>query len=76
MGLIVRASPVSICCTRRRTAEAAASGVQARGGGPLAGGDQYMPWIHIDDKVALILWALDTVDISGPVNAPAPNPGD
>ena len=30
------------------------------GGGPLAGGDQYMPWIHIDDEVALILWALDT----------------
>jgi uncharacterized protein len=31
-----------------------------------------MPWIHIDDEVALILWALDTVDISGPVNAAAP----
>jgi uncharacterized protein len=44
------------------------------GGGPLAGGDQYMPWIHIDDEVGLILWALDTVDISGPVNAAAPNP--
>ena len=38
------------------------------GGGPLAGGDQYMPWIHIDDEVALILWALDTEGISGPVN--------
>jgi uncharacterized protein (TIGR01777 family) len=44
------------------------------GGGPLAGGDQYMPWIHIDDEVALILWALDTSAISGPVNASAPNP--
>jgi uncharacterized protein len=33
-----------------------------------------MPWIHIDDEVGLILWALDTVDISGPVNAAAPNP--
>lgn len=44
------------------------------GGGPLAGGDQYMPWIHIDDEVGLILWALDTQGISGPVNAAAPNP--
>ena len=44
------------------------------GGGPLAGGDQYMPWIHIDDEIALILWALDTRSISGPVNSAAPNP--
>ena len=28
-------------------------------GGPLAGGDQYMPWIHRDDEVGLILWALE-----------------
>ena len=27
-------------------------------GGPLAGGRQYMPWIHRDDEVGLILWAL------------------
>ena len=44
------------------------------GGGPLAGGDQYMPWIHIDDEVGLILWALDTPGISGPINLAAPNP--
>ena len=44
------------------------------GGGPLAGGDQYMPWIHIDDEVAMILWALDDPRVSGPVNASAPNP--
>jgi uncharacterized protein (TIGR01777 family) len=44
------------------------------GGGPLAGGDQYMPWIHVDDEVGLILWALDTETISGPVNVAAPNP--
>lgn len=44
------------------------------GGGPLAGGDQYMPWIHIDDEVGLILWALDTDGISGPINLSAPNP--
>lgn len=44
------------------------------GGGPLAGGDQYMPWIHIDDEVALILWALDNAQVSGPINVSAPNP--
>ena len=44
------------------------------GGGPLAGGNQYMPWIHIDDEVGLILWALDTQGVSGPINSSAPNP--
>ena len=28
-------------------------------GGPIAGGEQYMSWIHIDDEVGLLLWALD-----------------
>ena len=43
-------------------------------GGPLAGGGWYMPWIHRDDEVALILWALDDEKVSGVVNAVAPNP--
>ncbi len=43
-------------------------------GGPLAGGGQYMPWIHIDDEVRLLLWALDTDSASGTYNATAPNP--
>jgi uncharacterized protein (TIGR01777 family) len=42
-------------------------------GGPLAGGAQYMPWIHRDDEVALFLWALGTQDVSGSLNASAPN---
>lgn len=44
------------------------------GGGPLGGGDQYMPWIHRDDEVALFLWALDDERVEGPVNGAAPNP--
>ena len=28
-------------------------------GGPLAGGAQYLSWIHIDDEVGILLWALD-----------------
>jgi uncharacterized protein len=43
-------------------------------GGPLAGGDFYMPWIHRDDEVGLILWALDNPEVSGTLNATAPNP--
>ncbi len=43
-------------------------------GGPLAGGSQYMPWIHVDDEVRLLLWALDTDRASGTYNATAPNP--
>ena len=43
-------------------------------GGPLAGGGQYMPWIHVDDEVRLLLWALDTDRASGAYNATAPNP--
>jgi uncharacterized protein len=42
-------------------------------GGPLAGGRQYMPWIHRDDEVGLLLWALDSAEVTGPLNAAAPN---
>jgi uncharacterized protein (TIGR01777 family) len=42
-------------------------------GGPIAGGKQYMPWIHIDDEVGLILAALDNDEWWGPVNGAAPN---
>ncbi len=43
-------------------------------GGPVAGGQQYMPWIHVDDLVGIYLAALDGADWSGPVNATAPTP--
>jgi uncharacterized protein (TIGR01777 family) len=43
-------------------------------GGPIAGGRQYMSWIHIDDEVGLLLWALDNEEVSGTINATAPNP--
>jgi uncharacterized protein (TIGR01777 family) len=43
-------------------------------GGPVAGGRQYMSWIHVDDLVGVYLLALDTPAVSGPVNATAPNP--
>jgi uncharacterized protein len=43
-------------------------------GGPVAGGRQYLPWIHIDDLVGIYLAAVDNEDWSGPVNAAAPEP--
>jgi uncharacterized protein (TIGR01777 family) len=43
-------------------------------GGPIAGGDQYLSWIHIDDEVGILLWALDDERVSGVVNATAPEP--
>ena len=43
-------------------------------GGPLAGGSQYVSWIHADDEVGILLWALDNEAVSGVVNATAPQP--
>ena len=43
-------------------------------GGPVAGGGQWMPWIHRDDLVALYLRALDDAAWTGAVNGTAPEP--
>ncbi|HEV2202295.1 MAG TPA: TIGR01777 family oxidoreductase [Bryobacteraceae bacterium] len=47
-------------------------------GGRIGNGNQWMSWIHIDDLVNLIVFALSGVSnnaaLSGPVNAVAPNP--
>lgn len=43
-------------------------------GGPVAGGKQYMPWIHLDDIVGLYLAAIDDSSWSGPYNGSAPEP--
>jgi uncharacterized protein len=43
-------------------------------GGPLAGGRQYVSWIHIADEVGILLWAIDNNEVSGVINATAPNP--
>jgi len=40
-------------------------------GGRLGRGTQSMSWIHLDDEVGLILHALDTPSVRGPVNAVA-----
>jgi uncharacterized protein (TIGR01777 family) len=43
-------------------------------GGPVAGGGQYMPWIHLDDIVGLYLAATDASAYTGPINATGPTP--
>jgi uncharacterized protein len=43
-------------------------------GGPVAGGRQYVPWIHTDDVVGAMVFCLDHDSASGPVNLSAPEP--
>lgn len=43
-------------------------------GGPVAGGHQYVPWIHLRDVVGSILFCLDNPGAAGPINLTAPNP--
>jgi uncharacterized protein (TIGR01777 family) len=42
-------------------------------GGPLGSGKQWFPWVHVDDVVGTILFALDSPRLSGPVNVVAPD---
>jgi len=43
-------------------------------GGPVGSGRQYWPWIHRDDWIALVRWAIQTRMVSGPLNVTAPHP--
>ncbi len=43
-------------------------------GGPLGSGRQWVSWVHRDDVVGLIEWALTRREVSGAVNATAPAP--
>lgn len=43
-------------------------------GGPLGSGQQWMSWIHMDDVVGIITWALDQSRVKGALNLTAPHP--
>lgn len=43
-------------------------------GGPLGSGKQWLSWIHIEDAIDLMLFAIGNEQMSGPVNATSPNP--
>lgn len=43
-------------------------------GGRLGHGRQWMPWIHVEDLTALLLYAVENLEVRGPINAAAPWP--
>jgi uncharacterized protein (TIGR01777 family) len=43
-------------------------------GGSIAGGNQFISWIHEDDFCRAVTWLIDRDDLSGPVNVASPNP--
>jgi uncharacterized protein (TIGR01777 family) len=43
-------------------------------GGPMGGGEQWFPWVHIGDVVRVIQWALQEPEAQGPYNLVAPQP--
>jgi len=43
-------------------------------GGPMGNGRQWMSWIHMNDLIALLLHVINNKDITGGINATAPNP--
>ena len=43
-------------------------------GGPVAGGGQYVPWVHLDDVTGSLVAVMQDEAASGPVNVSAPAP--
>ena len=43
-------------------------------GGRLGDGQQWMSWIHLEDEARLALFAVENLDVRGPLNAAAPWP--
>jgi uncharacterized protein (TIGR01777 family) len=71
-----------VVCTRTGVVLTSSGGALARMlpffrlgiGGPVAGGQQYVPWIHLEDTVEAILFCLDQPSATGAVNLTAPQP--
>lgn len=76
------ASIMRVACTRTGVVLSRSGGALAKMlpffklgiGGPVAGGRQYVPWIHLDDVVGALMCCLDAAGAEGPVNVTAPNP--
>ncbi len=73
---------VRVVCTRTGVVLSPSGGALAKMlpffklgvGGPVAGGNQYVPWIHLDDVAAGLVHCLDRPDASGAANLTAPEP--
>lgn len=42
-------------------------------GGPVGTGNQFLPWIHIDDLANLIIYSIETEKVRGVLNGVAPD---
>jgi len=81
-ALSARRLDVRVCCLRigfvlgRDGGALAPLALSTRlGGGAVMGsGHHYVSWVHLDDLVRLILFAIETKRLKGPVNATAPTP--
>lgn len=43
-------------------------------GGPIGSGQHYMPWVHLQDMLGIIVFLLNNPQCKGPFNANAPHP--
>ena len=43
-------------------------------GATLGSGDQFFPWIHVDDWTAMVMWMIENDRATGAFNATAPTP--
>jgi uncharacterized protein (TIGR01777 family) len=43
-------------------------------GGPIGSGEQVVSWVHRDDWLSMITWAIETPAVVGPLNVTAPKP--
>ncbi len=76
------APSVRVACTRTGVVLSRSGGALSRMlpffklglGGPVAGGHQYVPWVHLDDLVGALMRCVDDDAVTGPVNVTAPNP--
>jgi len=81
-ALSAEALGIRVVCVRIGIVLAPGGGALARmltpfkmgAGGRLGSGKQWMPWIHIDDVVGLLLHASRTAALRGPLNAVSPHP--
>ena len=79
---LVAEARMRVVCTRTGVVLSAEGGALAQMlpffrlglGGPVAGGRQYIPWVHLDDVVGAMLWCVDATNASGAVNVTAPEP--
>ncbi len=81
-ALAAEALGVRVVCVRIGIVLAPGGGALARmitpfklgAGGRLGSGKQWMPWIHIDDAVGVLLHASRTAAVRGGMNAVSPHP--